>query len=505
MRLFSSDIYDIKALRKYLIFLTAFTALSYITKGYVYVLLPFFVLAAAVREKLVDLMFYVILFCFAGIANPYIFPKTPFTFIVSRLSLFTVAGILMLRVAGRRSAKIVTPFKGIFLYVAWAALVSVQGFDPIVSYLKIILFVPIYLALYGVANEVTSSSRVNAKAVRSAVLSIVCMMVLGSALLLPFPSISQLQVLKTDDLERVLAMMAQGHSLFMGITNHSQALGPMLGVLLSLVLGDLVFSVKRWDALYLSLLGIGFLLIVKSSSRTGMGTFVAGSAIVLWLFMRARAVAAGWKYKVLVSALIVAVVAVIAVLCIPSTRNRVLGFALKTNANAVTVTSSDVTFENVTSTRQGLIDEAMRNFGNKPMLGNGFQVSEEMQHVKRNSLLEYMSAPIEKGVWPTAILEEGGIPGLVLFGGFLLVAMYLLIRRHAYIGAATLWAFIIVNLGEFNFFSMSYTGGFEWALVYAAVILDGQRMKNVGLEIWDVPMEQVFEEVGYDEWTRRRA
>ena len=60
--------------------------------------------------------------------------------------------------------------------------------------------------------------------------------------------------------------------------------------------------------------------------------------------------------------------------------------------------------------------------------------------------------------------------------------------------------FAVVNLGEFNFFSMSYTGGFEWALVFAAVILDGQRMKNVGLEVWDVPIEVVFEEVGEEDW-----
>jgi hypothetical protein len=60
-------------------------------------------------------------------------------------------------------------------------------------------------------------------------------------------------------------------------------------------------------------------------------------------------------------------------------------------------------------------------------------------------------------------------------------------------------------MGEFNFFSMSYTGGFEWALVYAAVILDGQRMKDVGIEVWDVPMEVVMDEVGMDEWVRRRG
>ena len=119
--------------------------------------------------------------------------------------------------------------------------------------------------------------------------------------------------------------------------------------------------------------------------------------------------------------------------------------------------------------------------------------------------MEYMSAPIEKGVWITAVLEEGGLMGFLLFAGFLVVCFALLVKRHAYIGAGALWVFAVVNMGEFNFFSMSYTGGFEWALVFAAVILDGQRMKNVGLEVWEVPMEVVIEEVGMDEWVKRKA
>ena len=34
---------------------------------------------------------------------------------------------------------------------------------------------------------------------------------------------------------------------------------------------------------------------------------------------------------------------------------------------------------------------------------------------------------------------------------------------------------------------------------------DGQRMKNVGLQVWTVPIEVIMEEVGMEEWMRRRA
>ena len=505
MKFLSDDVYDLRALKKYLFLLLAFTGLSYVTKGYAFVALPFLVLSALASRKSVDLLFWVMILCFTGVANPVIFPKTPVTFIIARISLFIVAGVLMLNVFATRNARIVSPFAGIFFYIAWLVIVSAQGFEPIVSYLKIMLFIPIYAALYSVANEVTASTRVNAKAVRSAILAIVCFIVFGSFALWPFPGISQLKASTIADAAKLAEMVAEGDSLFMGITNHSQALGPMLGVLLTAVFADLLFSIKRWEPIFIALLVIGVFLIVKSSSRTGMGTFIAGLLMATWLFWRARVVGARWKTKVTSGIFVAGIVGFTMLLAMPSGRDRMLSFILKVNAKDAGVTTTDVTFERVTSSRQGLIDVAMRNFRNKPLTGNGFQVGENMKYQKRSGLLSYMSAPIEKGFWPAAILEEGGVPGFILFVGFLLATLILLISRHAYIGAATFWSFIVVNMGEFNFFSMSYTGGFEWALVYAAVILDGQRMKDVGLQVWEVPIEVVMEEIGYDEWVRRRS
>ena len=505
MKLFTDDIYDLKALKKYLLILVSFTGLSYVSKGYAFVALPIFVLWAVSKGLLVDLLFWVMVLSFTGVSNPYLFPKTTFTFVIARLLLFAVAGILMLRVVGRRNARIVSPFVGIFIYIAWEAIVSIQGFGPIVSYLKILLFVPIYLALYTVANEVTASTRVNAKAVRSAILAIVVFIVFGSLALWPFPGISQLMARTTEDIAKIAQMVAEGDSLFMGITNHSQALGPMLGVMLTLVFGDLVFSFKRWEVLYVATLVVGAFLIVKTSSRTAMGTFIAGIAMMVWLFALARSTNARWKAKVMSGIFLLGLVGGVAVLFIPSIRDRAMSFALKFNPNSAQIEMGELTFANVTSSRQGLVDAAMANFKKKPFTGNGFQVSEEMQYQNRSGFLDYMSAPIEKGVWPTAVLEEGGVPGLLFFAGFLICCFCILVKRHAYIGAGTLWVFTVVNLGEFSFFSMSYTGGFQWALVFAAVILDGQRMKNVGLQVWEVPIEVVMEEVGYDEWVRRRS
>lgn len=505
MKLFSNDVYDLRALKKYLLILGGFTALSFLSRGYAFVLLPICVGAALFQKKLVDLLFWVMVLCFTGVANPNLFPVTPITFVLARLSLFAVAGMLSMQVFGKRNARIVSPFMGVFAYIAWEALISVQGFEPIVSYLKIMLFIPIYLALYGVANEVTATTRLNAKAVRSAILAMVIFIVFGSLAVWPFPSISQLSMRSVKDAIKVAQMVAEGHSLFTGITNHSQALGPMLGVLLTLVFGDLIFSVKRWDPLYLATIVVGLFLIFKTSSRTALGTFIAGVAMMIWLFNMTRAMNARWKGKVMAGVFLAGIIVFVAILAVPSMRDRMLNFMLKVQSTEKVATSADFTYERFTSSRQGLVEEAMYNFRKKPLLGNGFQVSEEMTHEKRTTLLDYMSAPIEKGVWPTAILEEGGVPGLILFGGFLLICFITLVHRHAYIGAGTLWVFAVVNLGEFNFFSMSYTGGFEWALVFAAVILDGQRLKSVGIQVFEVPLEVIIAEEGIDMYTRRLA
>lgn len=478
MNWFSDDIYDIKALTRYIVTLILFTGLSYVTKGYVFGILPFFCLSALIRRKHVDLMFWVMVLSFTGVSNPFLFPKTSITFIIQRLSLFVIAGILMLRVAGRKTALMVAPFAGIFIYITWEALISAQGFEPMVSYLKIILFIPIYLAFYGTANELTSSCKVNSREVRSVVIAIGMLIILGSFVLWPFPGISQLKAISTDDAAKIAEMVAQGDSLFMGIANHSQALGPVLSVLMTLMLGDIIFGIKRWAPLYIVTLVIGFFLIIKTSSRTSMGALLAGVAILFWLFNLARRIDSRWRSKVISSMFLLSIMMIITIFAVSSVRERVIGFALKRNAIGAYVGSEDLTFLNITSSRQGLVDAALENFKEKPFTGNGFQVSEKMKYEHRSTLLEYMSAPIEKGVWPTAVLEEGGFPGLIFFSGFLLYCFFTLVKLRAYIGAGTFFVFTITNLGEFTFFSMSYAGGFEWMLVFAAVILDGQRLKE---------------------------
>ena len=101
-----------------------------------------------------------------------------------------------------------------------------------------------------------------------------------------------------------------------------------------------------------------------------------------------------------------------------------------------------------------------------------------MKNLRIKDGKQLLTAPIEKGVWVTAVLEEGGVIGWIIFVVFLMACIYKSIRRGAYIGASCLFLCVLTNLGEFTFFSMSYTGGFTWAMVFVGLALDIRKMKD---------------------------
>lgn len=493
-----SDQYDHKALKRYLIMTIGCVALMKFTGGYGAMLYAFLALAAFASRKSVTLIYWVLFLTISSTGNPAVFGRNAVSVLTVRLILVMLTFLVAGKVFGNlRSSRCMTPIWGIVVYMLWECAVSLQGYSPIISYLKLFLFFCIFLALFGVANEVNASTRVNAKILRSAILSIVALMTLGSVVLFPL-GIGQMSG------EAALEAIQSGEavSLFCGMCSHSQAMGPMAGVLGTFLFADLIFSIKKWDKFYLAMLVSCALVCYKSSSRTGMGTFIAGCGMVTFFFLQSRGVGQRWKGKVMSAATLMVVAAAVAVVALPQLRERVAKFALK---KAESSESGRVTIEGMFSSRQEKIDIAMRNFRNKPFQGNGFQVSEEMQFQKRSGLTSYLAAPIEKGVWMYAILEEGGIVGFILFTGWLIVLFPTLYKRHAYVMAGTMFAFIMANVGEFCLFAMTYVGGFYWALVFAAGTLDVQRMKGQKIQVFDVPIEQVMEEVGMDEWVRIRG
>lgn len=468
MRL-SIDQYDVKALKRYFITILVMVAALKVTMGFAAIAMMIALLGSFARRKMEDVLFWILFLTVTSTGNHIIFSTNFVTAMTVRLALVLSLLPVFAKIFSARRRGGNSVFLGLLVYLLWEAAISGQGYSPIISYLKLLLFTWIYLAYCGVANAVNDAPQVNLRRLRAAILSIVILMIGGSFALIPFPGIASM----TPDPETLARIAAgEGVNLFCGMCGHSQALGPLMGILGTLVFADMIFSVRRGDPLYLTLLVMCPLVIYRTSSRTGMGTLLGGICMVGFVVMQSRGLGNRWKGKVIFNFFMVGLLFLVLALLVPGIRDRVAHYALKWGDRSV---RQEVTVEGMFASRQEKIDIAMYNFKRKPWIGNGFQVADHMLYERREGLLSYFSAPIEKGVWIYAVLEEGGIPGFILFSSWLLIVFCTLIRRRYYVMASTFFSFVVSNTGEFTIFAMSLTGGFFWALTFAAGTLDGQR------------------------------
>ena len=469
-----SEHYDFKALLRYLLISVTVIVFWKINSRLSAVSVSLFVIFSAMKQKPIDLMFGMLFITYGLVGNRQILVSDAVSLTLMRGTLMLLTIMLMREWSQNdRKTYLIRPFWGIMVYLVWEALISFQGFSPIVSYLKLFFFISVFLALLGVASTVNHSTQTNARLLRSAILAIVSIVIIGSILLIPFPSLS----LSLIAGEAGIKAMQAGEivSLFQGMITHSQALGIVVAVMGTFVFADLTFSIKKWDKFYILLLLLSPVLIYMSSSRTGMGTLIAGMGMVVLLIMQGKGLAANWKGKLLMTINMFIIVGAIVIYTIPSVRGQTTRFALKLSGKGV---GRDISLEYLISSRQKLVDESVRNFKEKPIVGNGFQVSSAMVDMKHSGFLSYLSSPVEKGVWICAVPEEGGIIGMALFCIWIIVLFKLLVAHQAYIGSSVFFAFLMANFGEFTLFSMSYIGGICWALTFAALCLDVQRLRS---------------------------
>lgn len=433
----------------------------------------FFVLFAGFgKNRSPLLLFSLVATATLTMTNPFIAPKGWVFTVAARLVYLIAAGVLILQVVGRRAPKQLTPLLGLIPYLVYQALVSSVGFQPIISYLKLALFTLIFFAFYGVAGATCGRTADFERAVRTILLIFACYFIFGSIALIPFPGIGRMGA---------AAALAQGLEvtsvgLFMGVTLQPQTLGPVVAVISTLVLADLLFALRRWDPLYVALLLAAPVLVYYTSSRTAMGTWLAGMSFTSFVFMCANRVESKWKGRALGALFMLGILTGIALFATPGIRDKALGFVLKTSEEAVA--TEEFSFERFTHSRQGLMDSSLANFEESPAIGNGFQVVKRFEDMDIRSWKQLMSAPVEKGVWITAVLEEGGIFGFIIFCGFLLFVFPLLLSRQAYLGTCAFFVFVVSNLGEFTFFSMSGGGGVHWALIFVGLSLDVLRVRR---------------------------
>ncbi len=472
---FLPPVYDKKTLYWGLFGLFFFVLATKATGGTGFVLIFPLILMGFSKNKTALLLWCLIASTTLTMGNPYFVPKNIVFSLCAKLIYLLVGGVMSLQIIGQRKALQLTPLLSLFFYLAYMAVISSVGWMPMISYLKLILFTITFLAFYSVATA-SATREIRPEVLRSVFLVFACFFIIGSMVLIPFPSISMLRI---EYALATLGYIPEG-ALFMGITNHSQALGPIIAIFATLLLADWFFSVRRWSWLYALLFACTPILIYKTGSRTALGTYLAGLMFVGFFFMRARGVGARWKSRALTVLFTLGILGCVALFATPSIRQSISEFIYKTRG--AEIEKREQSFERLISSRQGLIDEMKVNIAESPLIGNGFQVSKLYEDLRVTNINQLLTAPIEKGVWIYAVMEEGGAFGMILFCIFLLTTFILLLKRHAYIGASVLFVLLVSNLGEFTFFSVSAAGGIYWVLIFAALAMDAQRIKQIQRE-----------------------
>jgi O-antigen ligase len=253
---------------------------------------------------------------------------------------------------------------------------------------------------------------------------------------------------------------------FQGILNHPQAFGTTMAVIGALVMGKLL-SQKRPSWKFLAITLVCIVLIVLSEARTaGMALILAlGVSVVFIMTFSGQSIRSAMP--VLRSKRFIVLVLLFLVFLI------VPGLPLHGVVNDYISKSTDVDslWSAYQVSRAVLFDPMIANISESPIFGIGFGIASDStaMNVRRDPLFGIpISAPVEKGVMPLAILEEVGVVG------FILVAIWILflLRRSTANGIASFLVsttVLLINLGESTLFSPGGMGMFMLILLNFAV------------------------------------
>lgn len=381
----------------------------------------------------------------------------------SRIAVFSSTALLLMQFSNTRG-RYSLPIGGMCLYMLCAFISSINGYCPIVSYLKIVNFTVFMIGLYF-GGRIISEDLAELNVVRAAILAAAIFLVFGSIMMFFVPSMGYMNSSAFASLgyseSQIAAAMSEsgGVRLFRGVTNHSQTLAVKLVVFTGWVICDMFFVEQRITKLHLCIVAAALPLLQKTSSRTALVGFVALCFILMCFSvpMSRMSPVARLRIKRLMSTG-VAVLVVLA--CVMEIRGGGMTRWLRKNSG-----SGDTRglVEAVTSTRMGLVEQSLAEFRGSPMLGVGFQVNEDSaEHARRQRFV--VSAPVERGVLPIAILAETGVLGAVAFAIFLLMFYAGCLRQRLVSTMSLFTVFLVLNMSECTFFSPN-GGGTPWAVL----------------------------------------
>ena len=264
---------------------------------------------------------------------------------------------------------------------------------------------------------------------------------------------------------------------FQGLLTHPQTFGPIVAALTALLAG-LYFFRQRTSWLLLLCVGLGVGGMYLSLSRTSLLAFGLAGALTATLGLSLKPASWGVDLRRTLAQgpVLLGGLAVLALGAMQwtSLQSDLHAFLAKGSGEASLVQA----FE---ASRGDLMDVSLANFQRHPLTGIGFGAPSDpaqfAQELQRGPYGLPLSASVEKGFMPTAVLEETGLLGALLT----LVLIAALVRPTLSHPDPTLfWGMataLCVNFGEMVFFSVGGMGLFLWfvmAFCHVAALRKGR-------------------------------
>lgn len=422
--------------------------------------------AAAFANKVSIALSAFILLPFIMVFNPVLIPKSGMLWGLTLRGGPLLIGLCLATTSQRRMGNFKLPFNMLWVYLFIAAICSVQGYVPKISYAKLVNF-GLFLWVICETTKNLQTRQGELFRLRAFLLGLTALLVLGSLVSYRYPAISTmsgLDVMKNNpgaDVDMVddYVQSFGGMKLFVGLLNQSQTFGGVVSCCFGWTICDMLLCEQRIRWPHMVLIVIAPVLVFITRSRMGLLILVSFGAMLYFYSMRRVALPLVVKNRINGILTFVLVVAAVA-LAIGEGRNHLVSRWLR-KTDSVATDERGLT-EAVTSSRQGLIAANMRDFRRNRLLGSGFQV--DARHVERYKDRPglIITAPLEKGILPLMVLGETGILGAVFFMLFLFDFYQKSVRMRLW-STLTLFSVLFVsNMAESTFFSPGGAGGIEW-------------------------------------------
>ena len=389
---------------------------------------------------------------------------SPVLLMTARLgNLFMIAVMIVtgFGFAGRARERL--PILWMFAYCLVACISSIDGWMPLISFLKIAQFILFMIGLLFVTRILQQSDQ-GLYQLRCAMMAIAFLFLVGSVLARFIPSVGYSMAIGhaanygyevTGD--EIVA--GEGTALFNGLTSHSQMLAPIVSIMSAWVLCDMLLVERRFSILHVVTFMTAPILAYMSRSRGGFLelTSVVGMAMFVCVPRARLAQVVRSKLGLLMFFIVIIFLGVGVVAQI---RTQAISRWLRKTEDVGGDNRS--LREAFTGSRKALIEYNLNDFKLNPVFGKGFQVMRGMDFAYRAGMVKWYSASVEKGVTPYVILGETGLVGSFGFVIFLLAFYGKCLRRRYLALLTTFTCFLVANLADSTLFSPGGLGGFMW-------------------------------------------